>query len=1089
MRQFCFKSCFVLIVCCLHLPLSAIAQINCDTVVNKFLSSGYFIENTTCGAVNGRIILFTPIDPSKFTFVWTPNVSDNNVAENLGAGFYHIKISLDSIPSCVLDTFFYVNNSDGPDFNVNILATDTASCSANDGTLSLIPADPNANLTYVWMNGLTGNTLSQIPSDTFIVTITNQVTGCFGIEQIIMPSKNPLVVNTFVEKYPKCGKPIGQVGVYAAGGSGDYLYNGNNTPIYQDLAAGSYTFTVLDQSTQCTRSVGINLPDLNVSGALAINPHAGTCPGNATGGNNNPGFVEFQVTPGDNFRMPFTYNIIDGNGGQFQPDILPGGLYELQITDADGCNLPVKTFFVGQPDDFALSPLPEIKPETNLELGSILLNITGGTGDYRIDWADLPGTDNPKDRVNLNAGLYKAILYDESNCAFQIGPYTIAASNPKIDTIHLFVAKGTSQAFCPVPPTGVSLNGASYALINGQLTGYSTQGAWTLQAGNGCLNYQANGTAGGAPDLVFIRQTVPSNNALDLTYCVLVTITSVPTTFENVYFDLPAASSGTFCGNNIPSGFTNFAVVPVAVNGLNGPLGQYGNYQVDPATACLNFQSSGITGYNVDKICVGVYAPAQNRCHIICYWPSIQPANGCLNDLIPSDTIQLVTDSCTVPATFCLDIPYDQINDFAILDNGTNYSGSFIPCGFDSIRLYKAEQWPVIGPYALQNWQIGGQQFSGTFQNLEGLVQLMNQLDMGGNWSLNANRDITGGIAGSSYGGIAISNTLGTQYALQPEIKVLAQKTALQLMNGVHRLRFYNLATACSDSLKVTVTCTGCPSFFSYLPDSTGLITVSADACDGQFPFCTTIPFSQILQYEIKKGASDFSEFSACSNLIALSIDTGLQQLSIREKATNCTQQIKVKVNCTPPGIGELIANPDHYIRPLASEITMPILENDIIFGILANQAGLNTVEIIRAPKLGGVTFFANEGIFKYFPASDCGIDTFTYTLRDTLGRESIAQVILRIYCDKLFVFNGISPNGDNLNDNWKIIGIDDYPNNEVSVYNRWGALVFKQRNYQNTSAWDAQLNGKSLPDGTYFYLIDLGDGDPVIKGNLQILR
>jgi len=56
-------------------------------------------------------------------------------------------------------------------------------------------------------------------------------------------------------------------------------------------------------------------------------------------------------------------------------------------------------------------------------------------------------------------------------------------------------------------------------------------------------------------------------------------------------------------------------------------------------------------------------------------------------------------------------------------------------------------------------------------------------------------------------------------------------------------------------------------------------------------------------------------------------------------------------------------------------------------------------------------------------------------------------------------------------------------------VYNRWGALVFKQRNYQNTSAWDAQLNGKSLPDGTYFYLIDLGDGDPVIKGTLQILR
>lgn len=81
-----------------------------------------------------------------------------------------------------------------------------------------------------------------------------------------------------------------------------------------------------------------------------------------------------------------------------------------------------------------------------------------------------------------------------------------------------------------------------------------------------------------------------------------------------------------------------------------------------------------------------------------------------------------------------------------------------------------------------------------------------------------------------------------------------------------------------------------------------------------------------------------------------------------------------------------------------------------------------------------------------------------------------------------LKVYNEFSPNGDGVNDFFKIDCIGAYPNNVLQVFNRWGNLVFETRNYAND--WDGTPNGraiiqkdKRLPVGTYYYLLDLGDG------------
>ncbi|MEA1784603.1 gliding motility-associated C-terminal domain-containing protein [Arenibacter sp. GZD96] len=85
------------------------------------------------------------------------------------------------------------------------------------------------------------------------------------------------------------------------------------------------------------------------------------------------------------------------------------------------------------------------------------------------------------------------------------------------------------------------------------------------------------------------------------------------------------------------------------------------------------------------------------------------------------------------------------------------------------------------------------------------------------------------------------------------------------------------------------------------------------------------------------------------------------------------------------------------------------------------------------------------------------------------------------------FLFNQFSPNGDGTNDRLVINCIEDFPNNTIEIYDRFGNEVFKKRAYDNT--WEGTRNNKDLPKGTYFYILDLGDGTEVKKGWIQIIR
>ncbi|WP_430907142.1 gliding motility-associated C-terminal domain-containing protein [Maribacter sp. 2-571] len=95
---------------------------------------------------------------------------------------------------------------------------------------------------------------------------------------------------------------------------------------------------------------------------------------------------------------------------------------------------------------------------------------------------------------------------------------------------------------------------------------------------------------------------------------------------------------------------------------------------------------------------------------------------------------------------------------------------------------------------------------------------------------------------------------------------------------------------------------------------------------------------------------------------------------------------------------------------------------------------------------------------------------------------------------DCLTVFNEFSPNNDGTNDVFFIECIEDYPDNLLQVFNRWGTKVYERSNYDNT--WDGTSEGRAtinitekLPVGTYYYVLDLADGNPVKTGWIYISR
>ncbi len=114
---------------------------------------------------------------------------------------------------------------------------------------------------------------------------------------------------------------------------------------------------------------------------------------------------------------------------------------------------------------------------------------------------------------------------------------------------------------------------------------------------------------------------------------------------------------------------------------------------------------------------------------------------------------------------------------------------------------------------------------------------------------------------------------------------------------------------------------------------------------------------------------------------------------------------------------------------------------------------------------------------------------TTTYTVySNTNGCLGIATVTVHVIpSDNLVFYNTFTPNGDLANDFFYIGNLEKYPDNSLTIYNRYGQKIYFSRGYKND--WDGKISGDLVPTGTYFYVLDTGTDKGSYKGSVTIIR
>ncbi|WP_245806776.1 T9SS type B sorting domain-containing protein [Arenibacter amylolyticus] len=201
---------------------------------------------------------------------------------------------------------------------------------------------------------------------------------------------------------------------------------------------------------------------------------------------------------------------------------------------------------------------------------------------------------------------------------------------------------------------------------------------------------------------------------------------------------------------------------------------------------------------------------------------------------------------------------------------------------------------------------------------------------------------------------------------------------------------------------------------------------------------------------------------------------------------------------------------------------TAVTMQNEAVeIDILANDDDIPLIATLQISSPANGTVVVNDygtpndiidDTVTYTPDTDfVGTDNFTYTICDEDNNCSTASVTVLVNTDgtgdpdpdkgdkpeeedpiaddwgeDVEVFNVITPNNDGIHDVLTIKAIENYPNNTIKIYNRWGVMVFSTRSYDNyTNNFDGTSKGRvtvgqdnKLPVGTYFYMLNISNAD-----------
>ena len=247
----------------------------------------------------------------------------------------------------------------------------------------------------------------------------------------------------------------------------------------------------------------------------------------------------------------------------------------------------------------------------------------------------------------------------------------------------------------------------------------------------------------------------------------------------------------------------------------------------------------------------------------------------------------------------------------------------------------------------------------------------------------------------------------------------------------------------------------------------------------------STTPASNIVQFNGVAAVVSASTATSITVVVPAGATTGKISVTVDGMTATSTNDFTVTTTVNqPPVISSTTAS-----VPVNGIVTVELLsllsDPDDNLDVSTLSLTSNTSEQGAAASINA----SSELVLDYGSVIFIGVDHVSIEVCDLLS--ACAQQVLSIEVEgDVIIYNAISPNGDNKNDLMRIANIELFSNNRVSVFNRWGDLVFETDNYNNDDRAFKGLNknGKELPSGIYYYKIELS-GSKTKTGYLSLKR
>jgi gliding motility-associated-like protein len=370
--------------------------------------------------------------------------------------------------------------------NATVSSTQNIGCyGASTGSIHVLVSMGTAPYTYLWSNGSTTQSLTNVPAGTYTVTVTDYQ-GC--TETLSATLTQPQgALNASIQSIGNAdcrGNSTGSVTIQVTQGTAPYTYlwsNGATTQNLNNVNSGTYTVTVTD-ANGCTQTLTATVTQ--PAGSLAVSLQSSqnvSCYGGANG------TININVSQG---TAPYTYQWSNGATSQNITG-LTAGTYTVTVADANGC-VETLSATITEPQG-ALSVT--LQSSQNISCfggnnGSIQLTVNAGTAPYSYNWSNGATTQNIS---NLLAGTYTVTVTDANGCtesqtvtltqpqgALQVS----LASSQQVNCYNGNDGQITVNVLQGTPPyTFIWNTGATGAAITGLAAGTYTV---TVTDANGC---------------------------------------------------------------------------------------------------------------------------------------------------------------------------------------------------------------------------------------------------------------------------------------------------------------------------------------------------------------------------------------------------------------------------------------------------------------------------------------------------------------------------------------------------------------------------------------------------------------------------